>query len=343
VKEILTKPPLIDLENEFNAYQLYNAGTKEIPKLLDPFLQTTGLASVVGESDSGKSTFLRQLAISIVLKLDNFLGFKLNGKTNKVIYVSTEDDPDSIRFGLKKQVDSIISENNQLDLKLLENIRYIFDTNKLLENLTSKLNEQPVDLIIIDAFADVFDKELNANTQVRNFLNSYDKLAKKHNCLIVFLHHITKSGSQKSPSKNNIIGSQGFEAKMRVVLEIRPIKAKQNEVKLMVLKGNFMRQSEKNRIRNLKMSDKLIFKKVGDYNPNLKSNNESNSKKTESSGIPKSKDPKIIARIKELKEEGLTDRVIADRFKAEGISISKSTVNTIVQANNFQAKPLPKP
>jgi len=332
----------MDEENEFNAYQLYSSGFTEIPKLLDPLLQTTGLASIVGESDSGKSTFLRQFALSIALKLDNFLGFKLNGKTNKVIYVSTEDGPDSIRFGLKQQVDGIISENKNLDLKSLENIRFIFDTNGLLVNLTRKLEKQPVDLIIIDAFTDVFDKELNANTQVRNFLNSYDQLAKKHKCLIVFLHHITKSGSQKAPSKNNIIGSQGFEAKMRVVLEIKPLKSKPQEVKLMVLKANFLKQSDKNRIRILKMSDKLVYKKQGEYDPITKSTNESNSEKNESPVLPKSQNPKIIAGIKKLKEEGLTDRAIADRFKAQGISIGKSTINSMVQTHNFQAKPLPK-
>jgi len=342
LKKDLSVPSSTDDEYEFDAYQLYSAGYTEIPKLLDPLFQTTGLASVVGESDSGKSTFLRQFAISVAFKLDNFLGFRLNGRTNKVIYVSTEDGPDSIRYGLKQQVDGIMSENAKLDLKSLENIRFIFDTNELLDNLERKLQKAPVDLIIIDAFTDVFDKELNANTQVRNFLNSYDQLAKKYNCLIVFLHHITKSGSQKAPSKNNIIGSQGFEAKMRVVLEIKPIKGKLQEVKLMVLKANFLKQSDKNRIRNLKMSDKLVYKKIGDYDPNSQNGSSSNSGKNEPPKLPKSKDPKIIAEVKKLKEEGLTDREIASRFKAKGIDIGKSTVNSISQANNFQPIPLPK-
>jgi len=339
LKANLTTPSSNNEENEFNGFQLYSAGAVEIPKLLSPFFQKTGLASVVGESDSGKSTFLRQLAISIALNLDEFLGFKLNGRTNKVIYVSTEDDPDSIRYTLKQQVDSILLENENIDVKSLENIKFIFDTHDLLGNLTRKLEQEPVDLIIIDAFADVFDKELNANTQVRAFLNSYDQIAKTHNCLIVFLHHITKAGSQKSPSKNNIIGSQGFEAKMRVVLEIRPMKSKLNTVKLMVLKANFLKSKYKKLVFSLEMSEKLVFKKVGVYDRNVENGNES---KPVKKSVPKSKDPIILAHIKQLKEDGLTDRAIETKLKEKGIDISKSTINTIVLDNGFTITPAPK-
>ena len=332
MKETVTITPTSEEVNEFNAYELYNAGAESIPKLLNPLLQATGLASVVGMSDSGKSTFLRQLAISIALNLKEFLGFKLKGRTNKVIYVSTEDDPDSIRYTLKQQVDSILLDNENADIKSLENIKFIFDTHNLTQNLKRKLQQDPVDLIIIDAFADVFDKELNANTQVRAFLNTYDQIAKEHKCLIIFLHHITKSGSQKAPSKNNIIGTQGFEAKMRVVLEIRPMKSSLNTVKLMVLKANFLKSEYKRFVYRLEMSGKLVFKKVGFYD-NSEDNNRESIPITKS--IPKSKDPIILEQIKKLKEDGLTDRDIETKLKEKGINISKSTINTIALDNGY--------
>jgi len=65
---------------EYNALDLYELKTMFIPKLLDPFLQTVGLASLVGTSDSGKSTFLRQLSLSIALKLDKFLDFDIKAQ-----------------------------------------------------------------------------------------------------------------------------------------------------------------------------------------------------------------------------------------------------------------------
>ena len=334
MKETETTSSASEEINEFNGYELYNTGMKSIPTLLYPLLQATGLASVVGESDSGKSTFLRQLAICIALNQKEFLGFELNGRTNKVIYVSTEDDPDSIRCTLKQQVDSILFDNKNADKKSLENIKFIFDTHNLLENLKGKLKQDPVDLIIVDAFADVFDKEINSNTQVRAFLNTYDQMAKANKCLIIFLHHTTKTGSQKAPSKNSIIGSQGFEAKMRVVLQLIPEKGKMIPAKLIVLKANFLNSDDKSNGYNLEMSDKLIFKKVSTYKRTDENNRES---KPHTKSIPRSKDPNILRQIKKFKAAGLTDRAIALKLEEQGIDISKSTVNSIVLENGFSA------
>ena len=63
-----------------SAFDLFNKNIEVIPSLLEPFLQKTGLASLVGASDSGKSTFLRQLSVSIAMNLKTFLGFPLNSK-----------------------------------------------------------------------------------------------------------------------------------------------------------------------------------------------------------------------------------------------------------------------
>ena len=67
--------------NTISALSLFKADIQELPKLVNPFFQTAGLASLVGSSDTGKSTFLRQLALSIALKKESFLGFQLNCKS----------------------------------------------------------------------------------------------------------------------------------------------------------------------------------------------------------------------------------------------------------------------
>lgn len=55
-----------------NAFDLFNKNVETIPTLLNPLLQKVGLASLVGTSDSGKSTFLRQLSLTIALELKPF-------------------------------------------------------------------------------------------------------------------------------------------------------------------------------------------------------------------------------------------------------------------------------
>lgn len=234
----------IDENFVFSALELYNAKVENVPKLLDPFYQKVGLAALVGTSDTGKSTFLRHLSLSIVLGLDSFLGFKLNSKYNRVLYISTEDDSNSISYTIRKQIDGIklINENvteNLLNEKL-QNLTFICNSENIINILKNKLSKENYDLVVIDAFTDVFSKEINANTQVRHFLNQYDNLAKKYQCLFIFLHHIGKGKDSKKPSKDSIIGSQAFEAKMRAVLELKPHGNNENVKDLWVLKSNFL-------------------------------------------------------------------------------------------------------
>jgi archaellum biogenesis ATPase FlaH len=303
----------------YSAFELYQFKVPTIPKLLDPFLQTVGLASLVGTSDSGKSTFLRQLSLSIVLGLDNFIGFPLQSKHQKVIYVSTEDDSISISFSLRKQINHLQKEFNVEQLDGLKNLDFIFDTTDLLENLTKRLKKDPVDLIIIDAFTDVFTKEINANTQVRTFLNKYDQLAKKHNCLILFLHHTGKRTSIIAPTKDSIIGSQGFEAKMRVVLEIRPNFKNDNQKDLWVLKSNFLEAKHKSHSYILDFSKDLIFSNTGFRA----------SKQVKA----KSNDTELIETVMKLHNQGLSTRKIEEELKHTEFKVSKSVIAEIIKKN----------
>jgi RecA-family ATPase len=320
-----SKPKLKSKINDYNfssALELYNQKVEAIPKLLDPFFQKVGLASLVGTSDSGKSTFLRQLSLSIALNLENFLGFPLYCTTNKVIYVSTEDDPSAVSFSIRKQVDFFLEENKDIDVGLLNNLEYVFETENLLKKLSFRLKVEPVDLIIIDAFTDVFSKELNANTQVRQFLNDYDKLAKKHNCLILFLHHIGKNTLRATPNKDSIIGSQAFEAKMRVVVELRPNQHKPNLKDLWVLKSNFLDSNHKTKSYVLEVNDDMVFSSTGD-----RSGKSQNSK---------SNNPLIKEKAVELRGNGLTVREIEEALKNTEFETSKSSIGEMI-------KGIPKP
>ena len=303
----------------FSAYELYNFESLNIPKLFDPFLQTVGLASLVGTSDSGKSTFLRQLSLSIALKLPEFIGFQLNSKHNKVIYVSTEDDSNSVSYSLRKQINHLKEKHKIEDLDSLKNLDFIFDTTDLLKNLTNRLNKSPVDLIVIDAFTDVFSKELNANTQVRKFLNNYDQLAKKHQCLILFLHHIGKRSNNVAPSKDSIIGSQGFEAKMRVVLELRPNNTNDKQKDLWVLKSNFLESKYKRKSYTLEFGEEFTFSNTG-----FRGVKQANSK---------SNNTELVKKILELRKEGLSLRKIEEKLKNTEFQISKSVAAEIIKKN----------
>ena len=59
-------------KNTLTAKELFDLDMAEVPKLLMPFYQKVGVAALVGSSDTGKSTFLRQFGLHIVLKIETF-------------------------------------------------------------------------------------------------------------------------------------------------------------------------------------------------------------------------------------------------------------------------------
>lgn len=242
----------------FTATELLSMKQNDIPYLWKPFLISQGLAALVGSSDVGKTSFLRQLAISIVLKKNAFLGHELNVRHGRVIYFSTEDNQVSVNALLKKQIDKSI---NPLDLK---GLCYIFNADNPFKVIEEQLKAEKTDLVIIDAYSDIFEGNSNDLGNVRKFLNRFEKLAQENDCAIIFLHHTGKRTELGSPSKNNIIGSQGFEAKMRVVWDLR----KQNDSPyryLQITKGNYLPEKLKSKSMELLFNDKQEFEFNGQY------------------------------------------------------------------------------
>lgn len=274
--------------------ELITRKLNNIPCLIDPIFQQIGLAAIAGSSDTGKSSLLRDLAVSICSKQEEYLDWKIYAKHNSVIYVSTEDDQQSIAYLLGKQnTEKRLSENSYSSL------RYIFDTTNLLENLNQELLKMPADLVIIDAFSDLFNGNLNDSNQVRYFLNQYNQLAQIHKCLIIFLHHTGKRTDDSTPSKHNLLGSQGFEAKMRVVVELRTDKRDSSKKHFCIVKGNYLTNEQKRESYVLQFSENMTFHSTGERVPldYLKSNNEQETK---------------IRQALELQEQGMSFQEIAN-------------------------------
>lgn len=238
---------------------LLNLNTEFIPMLFGDLIPQVGVWALVGASDTGKSMALRQLAMCVVGD-EPFLDMKCNAIHKRAIIVCTEDDDFSTSYLLRRQNKSVGLTDEQA-----KNIQFLFDTEKLIENIEKELSETPADLVIIDAFGDVFDgKDLNQNNQVRGFLNKFTQLANKYKCSIGFLHHTGKRTEGLAPSKNNAIGSQGFEAKMRVVIELRSDPNSPDLRHFCVVKGNYIPQEMKNSSIVIRMDDNLTFSDTGE-------------------------------------------------------------------------------
>lgn len=315
-------------EDKYSGLKLFQYDYEELPKLIDPIFPKVGVVSLVGSSDTGKSTFLRQLALSVAFGIDKFVGYKIQSNTQNVIYVSTEDDPASTSISLKKQIKGIF-EDKDVPKELLNNVKFIFDFNlnedndkNLFKILENDLSEVGADLIIIDAFTDIFSGDINSSTKVREFLNYFNNLAKENDCLILFLHHTGKRTDKYTASKDNVLGSQAFEAKMRVLIELKHYPNEESKRTLTITKGNYISSQIKKYSRILRFDeDKLLFFDEGQIL--------TSSIATLSKTYPKKEE--VMTIIKRLHSEKKPVREIETVLKSKGFNIGKSTVSNYIQ------------
>jgi hypothetical protein len=311
----LTKPPEMSNNKSISAMDLLNRKIETIPCLVEPFLQKVGLACIAGSSDTGKSCFLRYLCMCVVSGESDFLGFNTNVEHKRAIYVSTEDDETAIACLLFQQ-------NKDLNIKpsKLKGFEFIFDTENILKTVDNALTTNPADIVCIDAFTDLYGQNMNESNKVRTFLNEYSQLAQKHKCLILFLHHSGKRKEDGEPSKHNLLGSQGFEAKMRLVMELRADITEKRLKHMCIVKGNYLPEEYKNESFQLRLTDNMTFVNTGERIPF-----ESLSK-VEDVGKQK------YELIKMYQAQGYTTKEIAEKVGYK----SKGSVSKIIQ--KFETK-----
>ncbi len=232
---------------------LLSRGVDDIPCLVEPIFPRSGVVALGGASDTGKSSLLRQLAINVCAG-DNFLGFSIKSRYRRAIYVSTEDDETAVSYLLNKQNKELLLHPDEFS-----ELIFLFDTENLTDRLDGMLTENPADLVVIDCFTDIYSRSMNQANEVRTFLNQYSQLANKHQCLFVFLHHTGKRQEENLPSKNNLLGSQAFEAKMRAVFELRNDLADDTKKHLCIVKGNYLSSEYKKESYVLDFSENLVF------------------------------------------------------------------------------------
>jgi RecA-family ATPase len=297
-----------EAETETTGETLLLSEIKEIPTLVFPFLQQTGLACLAGSSDTGKSSILRQLAVAVVTGEPDFLGFPINARHRSVIYVSTEDLERETAYLLSRQAQRYKPE-------LLKGLRFVFDIENLYNELNKRLNNKPADLVIIDCFADAYGGDLKDTQRIRTYLHPFQELAQKHQCLILFLHHTGKRTENFEPSKNNLLSGQGFEAKMRLVIELRADQLNPLHRHLCIVKGNYLPANYKKESYVLQFDEQnFIFSNTGERMPFellVKQPDTDNSKAK-------------YEQAKELKEQGYSYEQIANTigYNSKG-SVSK--------------------
>lgn len=227
------------------------------PVLVEPLFPQCGLGAVIGSSDCGKSTLLRQLAACVAGGRD-FLLWKTFPVHKRVLYVSTEDDSGAMSELLKRQ-----NKAWQLSKEEAERVEFLFSCDCIAEKVEACLVAKPVDLVIIDTFGDICKDDISQSNNIRNLLNLFADTARRHGCFILFAHHIRKTGENTAPSKLNALGSQAFEAKMRVLIELRRSKRNKDLLHLCIVKGNYLPNDYKQQSFDLQTDSDMNFTATG--------------------------------------------------------------------------------
>ena len=294
----------------WNAKELIERKITKLPTLVDPIFPRCGSIALAGGSDLGKSTFLRQFALSVAIGDTSFLGWDLKTQHQRAIYVSTEDDKDQITISLKT-----FNEHRNLKSEKFEGVDFVFAIENLVTTLRNRITINKIDVLIIDAFLDVFPGVMNDGGQVRRFITVYDQLAKEFGFLVIFNHHAGKRTQMFAPSKDNLLGSQSFEARMRLVIEMRPDFIDDNKLHLCIVKGNYLPPEYKKESFVIEANENRYFSNTGEREvfEHLRET------------VKEKQDLKKLCG--DLKEEGKTVREIEVDLRSQGYKISKSTVN----------------
>lgn len=229
--------------------------------LFGNYLLKSGLAVVVGGSDTGKSTLLRQMCMSVATGRD-FLGWKYKGTRHRAIYFSSEDD-----MKLTARVVKSYNKTMKLPQAATENLFFEFDwdCDTIADRVRKMVTSTPADLIVIDAFGDAFNgKNMNDNKEVRKFYEPFRKIAADFDCLIIFNHHTGKRTSVYAPDKDNALGSQAIEAAPRLAIELRTDPNDPDTIHLCIVKANYLPPKEKNQSFVLRRDENVVFYATGD-------------------------------------------------------------------------------
>ncbi|MBQ7984226.1 MAG: AAA family ATPase, partial [Bacteroidales bacterium] len=307
-------------DREKNALELISQANEKIPFLVENLLPKIGLAALIGGSDGGKSSMLRQLGLAIVTGTD-FLGWKTEGERKSVVYLSTEDDATAISSLLKMQIQELYSlqnydfQNFELQkesdgtihgiLESISRLHFYFNVDYFMHNIQEVIDLHRPDLIIIDAFGDIYQSELYETNKVRNFLNVFQQLAIENELCVMFLHHVGKRTEDLAPSKNNALGSQGFEAKMRLVVELKTDKAQPQKKYFCIVKGNYLPPDKKKYGHTLLFSNSLTFTNTNQLTP---------FENISRAGSDLSEKERDYNDIMQLRDEGFTYKEIGNKF-----------------------------
>lgn len=307
----------------WNLKEVMQATFDGIYFILGRLIPAECITLLTGSNDVGKSIFYTLICLAIVQGVNSLFGMKLTTNHKRVLIVSTED---SIR-AIKDRIKKILGESS-----LPEDVEKRFLILTSFTDITSRINDileqNPCDLVVIDAFADVFEGNINSSNDVRRYMNLYDEIIQKHKCSILIVHHIGKSMRNQGANKRNVLGSTGTVDKARQVLEMQKNPKSSTIREIVITKGNYNSEEDKSKKLYLKLDpNSLTFSPADEKTVEELKSNQANVEKCDveiqKSTPGRKKQMELVKQAFKLREEGKTLEAIGKIVGKDKSTISK--------------------
>ena len=246
-------------KNRFTIGELLSLDSDKIPFLVEALIPEQAITILAGQSDVGKSLLYLQLALSIIQRKNEFLGFKINSKYNKVLLVSSEDGAIQISNRIKKQLGGCQSTDDFCDSMVI-----LTASDNIAKKVEVELKTCKYDLVILDALGDILDGDSNSLGDARRFLNQFSELIHKYGCSFLIVHHIGKGREKQGANKSQLLGSVGIEGKARQVLMLVKSGIHPDARIIIPVKANYLSEEEKRKTINIQFNpNTLIYSPLG--------------------------------------------------------------------------------
>jgi len=161
-----------------------------------------------GTTGSNKSFMAMQMGMSLANNEDEFLGFKINVKNQKVLYVDTECGSKTFVERFQAIVKNMNwNAENRFDVAILES-----QTDNIYDDIERAIQNYQPDIVIIDCLYNTTDgQDISKNHHIQPIINRITKIKKKYNVTIIAIHHMNKGGHELGLTKDRVSGGSALQ------------------------------------------------------------------------------------------------------------------------------------
>lgn len=191
-KQSEVKEPQYLVRDDYYAMQ----PQEPISYLIENLITNASVNVFYGEPGSKKTYSLLSMAVAVANGKD-WLGLKT--KQSSVLFIDEESG--ELRFS-RRLNESIKGESCDPNgkIKYISLAGFKLDDNKCLNSLKREIIDHQIQLVVIDALAEVMDGDENSKKDVQPVMAGLRKIADLTNCAFIIIHHSNKGGTYRGSS-----------------------------------------------------------------------------------------------------------------------------------------------